>query len=71
MPSLFTLAEAANSLGVSSSTLKHQAQKGVLHATLMGKTYIVTAEEIARYRREHLGKTRRLGAAGKTPRTSG
>jgi len=65
MASLFTLAEAANSLGVSSSTLKHQAQKGVLHATLMGKTYIVTAEEIARYRREHLGKTRRSTTGNK------
>jgi len=70
MASLFTLAEAANSLGVSSSTLKHQAQKGVLHATLMGKTYIVTAEEIARYRREHLGKTRR-STTGKKAQPSG
>ena len=51
-----TLAQAAVELGVSSSTLRHQAQAGRLRATLIGKTYVVTAAEIDRYRRESLGQ---------------
>lgn len=51
-----SLTEAAVLLEVAASTLRHQAQAGVLRATLVGKTYVVTDAEIERYRRDHLGR---------------
>lgn len=53
---MLTLAEAADQLGLAASTLRHQVQAGRLRARLIGKTYVVTERELARYRREHLGK---------------
>ena len=53
---MLTLTEAADQLGLAASTLRHQVQAGHLRARLVGKTYVVTAGEIERYRREHLGK---------------
>lgn len=54
-----TLAEAARELGLAASTLRHQVQAGRLRARLVGKTYVVTAGELERYRREHLGRVGR------------
>ena len=51
-----TLSEAAERLGVSAATLRHQVQKGRLAARLIGKTYVVTEREIERYRATSLGK---------------
>lgn len=51
-----TLAEAAERLGVTPSTLRHQAQAGRLHARLIGKTWVTTADEVERYRRANLGR---------------
>lgn len=56
---MLTLSEAAAQLGVSASTLRHQAQSGRLRARLVGKTYVVTPREVERYRREHLGRAGR------------
>jgi excisionase family DNA binding protein len=56
---ILTLAEAAEQLGLGSSTLRHQAQKGVLRARLIGKTWVTTKAEVARYRHEHLGQVGR------------
>ena len=53
---MLTLTEAAARLGLAASTLRHQVQAGRLRARLVGKTYVVTAREVERYRREHLGK---------------
>lgn len=53
---MLTLSEAAARLGLSASTLRHQAQAGRLRARLVGTTYIVTEREVERYRAEHLGK---------------
>ena len=53
---MLTLTEAADELGLAASTLRHQVQAGRLRARLVGKTYVVTPAEIARYRAEHLGK---------------
>ena len=53
---MLTLAEAADELGLAASTLRHQVQAGRLRATLVGKTYVITEGELARYRAEHLGK---------------
>jgi excisionase family DNA binding protein len=66
-PAFLTLAEAAASLGVAASTLRHQAQSGRLRATLAGKTYIVTPAEVERYRREHLGRVGRPPTHGRPP----
>ncbi len=54
---VLTLTQAAERLGVTRNTLAQQAKKGVLHATLAGKVYLVTASELERYRREVQGKT--------------
>lgn len=59
---MLTLQQAAARLGLSPSTLRHQAQSGKLRATLMGKTYVVSEREVERYRREHMGKV------GRTPK---
>ena len=53
---MLTLTEAADRLGLAASTLRHQVQAGRLVATLVGKTYVITERELARYRAEHLGK---------------
>ena len=53
---MLTLTEAADQLGLAASTLRHQVQAGRLRATLIGKTYVITEGELARYRAEHLGK---------------
>jgi len=54
-----TLAEAANRLAVSASTLRGQVKNGRIDARLAGKTYLVTPEEVERYRRESRGRTGR------------
>ncbi len=56
---MLTLTEAAARLGLAASTLRHQVQAGRLQARLVGKTYVVTAREVERYRAEHLGKAGR------------
>lgn len=53
---MLTLTEAADQLGLAASTLRHQVQAGRLRARLIGKTYVVSEREVARYRREQLGK---------------
>jgi hypothetical protein len=66
----YTLAEAAVELDVAASTLRHQVQLGALRAELFGKTYVVTAAEIERYRREHKGRAGRPeGVKDSRPRT--
>jgi len=53
---VLTLSEAADRLGLAASTLRHQVQAGRLGATLVGKTYVITEGELARYRATSLGK---------------
>ena len=53
---MLTLTEAADQLGLSASTLRHQVQAGRLRARLIGKTYVVTEREIERYRATSLGQ---------------
>jgi excisionase family DNA binding protein len=53
---MLTLAEAAAELGISSATLRHQVQLGRMTARLFGKTYVITAQELQRYRATSLGK---------------
>jgi len=46
---VLTLKQAAERLKLSPETLRVQVRAGKLHATLAGKTYLVTASEVARY----------------------
>lgn len=55
MPDM-TVIEAAESLGVSPSTLYVQLRKGVLRGRRSGRTWLLTPEEVERYRRESLGR---------------
>lgn len=52
---VLTLNEAAERLGVKRNTLVQQVRKGVLNATLSGHVYLVTAEEVERYKQDHRG----------------
>ena len=64
---MLTLSEAADELGLAASTLRHQVQAGRLRARLVGKTYVITERELARYRAESLGRPgRRHQAATRT-----
>ena len=56
---ILTLAEAAERLGISHSTLRNQVRSGRLNATLIGKTWTVTEREVERYRAESLGRAGR------------
>lgn len=52
-----TLAEAADELGVTAGALRIQIERGSLRATkLGGRFWVVTEDEVARYRLEHKGK---------------
>jgi excisionase family DNA binding protein len=53
---VLTLTGAAARLGVAASTLRHQVHAGRLRARLVGKTYVVTAREVERYRATSLGR---------------
>src|SRR5438132_3386475 len=54
-----TLTEAARSLGIAASTLRHQVREGRLRARMAGKTYLVAPEEIERYRAHSRGRVGR------------
>lgn len=51
-----TLTEAAEALGLSAATLRQQIAKGRLQAHKIGPIWVVTAEEIERYRSESRGR---------------
>jgi hypothetical protein len=53
---VLTLKQAGERIGVSHVTLRLQAKKGVFGASLVGHQWLVTAEEVERYRRDHLGR---------------
>lgn len=50
---MLTLAEVAELLGVSPSTLRHQIRNGKLKATKFGRDWMVRAGEVKRYAREN------------------
>jgi excisionase family DNA binding protein len=62
---IVTLAEAAGLLGLSPTTLRHQAKSGRLQARLMGKTWVTTRQEVERYRSQSLGQSGRPRMAPK------
>lgn len=54
---MLSLKQAAERLDVAYSTLRRQAKSGALRATMIADSYVVTAAEVERYRRENKGKT--------------
>lgn len=53
---MMTLAQAAEQLGIDSSTLRRQAERGTLRARKVGPMWTVSEREVARYREQHLGR---------------
>lgn len=53
---MMSLAQAAAKLGLSPGTLRNQALSGKLRAFKVGRDWLVTDEELERYRGESLGK---------------
>jgi excisionase family DNA binding protein len=56
MRTLLTLHQASERTGISHGTLRQQARKGVLAATMLGRQWVVTAEALADYMENHAGK---------------
>ena len=50
---MHTIPEAAAILGVKPATLRTQVRLGKFAAVKIGREYVVSPEEVARYRREH------------------
>ena len=51
---MHTIPQAAELLGVSPQTLRFQARVGKLRAVKIGREWVVTPNEVERYRRENL-----------------
>ena len=65
MQDIFTLTEAARELGLKSADgLRTQVHRGRLQASLVGKTWVITRDELERYRE------RSIGQAGRPPKAS-
>jgi len=67
----FTLAEAGERTGLSPRTLRAQIKRGVIPATPMGKTYILRAEDLEVYLRDHAGEPQRANGARSTKQKHG
>jgi hypothetical protein len=52
-----SLPEAAKSLGLAPSTLRHQVKNRKLTAIKVSRDWYVTPDEVERYRREHRKET--------------
>jgi len=50
---MMSLPEAAKSLGLAPSTLRHQIKNGKLTARKVSRDWYITSEEVERYRLEH------------------
>lgn len=59
---MMTLAEAAAELRIDASTLRHQIRNGRLRARMLGRDWLVTRQELERYRKLSLGKPGRRAA---------
>jgi hypothetical protein len=51
-----TLTQVSESLGIATSSLRHQIGNGKLTATKVGPVWVVSDAEVERYRRESLGR---------------
>jgi excisionase family DNA binding protein len=65
-PDLFTVAEAAEELGLSPHSIRYAIMRGTLGVVELDKrTNLIPRDEIERYRRDHL---RKRGPGAKTTR---
>jgi excisionase family DNA binding protein len=56
-PEMLTVKRAAEELGLSPVSIRRAVMRGTLEVVpLDGRTYLVSREEVERYRREHLGQ---------------
>ncbi len=62
---VLSLVDAGERLGVSAHTLRRSVLRGTLRGVKVGKTWLVTAEEVERYARENKGKP------GRKPKNGG
>lgn len=62
---LYTIEEAADLLGLSPITVRHQAQRGKLPASRLGNMWVVSEEGLAVYRASSLGRIGGRGIARK------
>jgi excisionase family DNA binding protein len=53
---VFSVTEAAERIGIAPGTLRVQIHNGAVKAEKIGGRYLVTAEEVERYRSENKGK---------------
>jgi hypothetical protein len=53
---LLSLRDAGASLGLSPNTLRVQINNGILKGSKIGRDWVVTSDEVERYRREVQGK---------------
>lgn len=60
---ILTLSEASAELGIKPSTLRSQIRFGKIEARMIGPVWVVSREEVDRYRQEHLGKSHIRSAA--------
>ncbi len=61
---VLSLVDAGERLGVSAHTLRRSVLRGTLHGVKVGKTWLVTVEEVERYARENKGKPGRKPKKG-------
>ena len=61
---VLSLVDAGERLGVSAHTLRRSVLRGTLQGVKIGKTWLVTVEEVERYERENKGKPGRKKKAG-------
>jgi excisionase family DNA binding protein len=56
-PEMLTVKRAAEELGLSPVSIRRAVMRGALEVVpLDGRTYLVSREEVERYRRDHLGQ---------------
>ena len=56
-PEMLTVKRAAEDLGLSPVSIRRAVMRGTLEVVpLDGRTYLVSREEVERYRREHVGR---------------
>jgi hypothetical protein len=68
MQDILTLAEAARELGLKSADgLRTQVHRGRLTARLIGKTWVITRDELERYRARSLGQVGRPSLVDQRP----
>lgn len=56
LPGLFTCEQAATYLKMKADTIRRYVHRGVIHAGTLGDVYLITAEELKRFKAERRGR---------------